>query len=292
MTMQSERRCACSHCGHQFDAAPEPRHRVTCGDSTIMADVERALGPGVTAATAFADPPYNLNYTGGEGKRRRKIENDNLGAAFPAFLQDACATMIAMTTGACYICMSPSELATLQDAWRKAGGHFAGFIVWAKDHFTLSGSDYQHQFEPLLYGWREGSKHYWCGDRTQGDVWNIAKPQRSDLHSTMKPVELVERAILNSSKDRDIVLDPFGGSGTTMIACEKTGRAARLVELDPLYTDTIVRRWMAFAGKDATLDGDGRSFVEIARERAPEVVAAIEAGPDEDDADGDSGQLG
>lgn len=281
MKTQGERQCTCGHCEHQFNAVPEPRHRVTFGDSTVLADVERALGPGVMASMTFTDPPYNKNYIGGEGKRRRKIENDDLGAGFPAFLQDACATIIAMTTGACYICMSPSELATLQDAWRKAGGHFAGFIVWAKDHFTLSGSDYQHQFEPLLYGWREGSKHYWCGDRTQGDVWNIAKPQRSDLHSTMKPVELVERAILNSSKERDIVLDPFGGSGTTMIACERTGRSARLVELDPLYTDTIVRRWMAFAGKDATLEATGQTFNSVAAERVPEVMAQIEAGPTE-----------
>ena len=109
--------------------------------------------------------------------------------------------------------MSSSELHTLQPAFTDAGGHWSTFVIWAKDHFTLGRSDYQRQYEPILYGWREGAEHHWCGDRDQGDVWLIDRPAKNDLHPTMKPVELVERAIRNSAKRSDLVLDPFGGIG-------------------------------------------------------------------------------
>ena len=138
-------------------------------------------------------------------------------------------------------------------------------MIWAKHTFTLGRADYQRQYEPILYGWPAGHDRYWCGARDQGDVWFIDKPARNDLHPTMKPVALVERAIRNSSKSRDIVLDPFGGSGSTLIACEKTGRQARLVELDP---EVLRRDRAALAGRGpagtAALEGDGRSFEEIA----------------------------
>ena len=141
--------------------------------------------------------------------------------------------------------MSSSELDRLQKAFREAGGKWSTFVIWAKNTFTLGRSDYQRQYEPILYGWKEGTDHYWCGARDQGDVWFVDKPVKNDLHPTMKPVALVERAIRNSSKSRDIVLDLFGGSGTTMIAAERAGRRARLVELDPKYVDVIVRRWQS-----------------------------------------------
>ncbi len=128
-------------------------------------------------------------------------------------------------------------------------------VIWAKNTFTLGRADYQRQYEPILYGWKEGNDHYWCGARDQGDLWFVDKPARNDLHPTMKPVELVERATRNSSKTRDIVLDPFGGSGSTLIACEKTGRQARLIELDPRYGDVVVRRREAYTGQRATLEG-------------------------------------
>ena len=133
--------------------------------------------------------------------------------------------------------MSSSELDTLQRAFRAAGGKWSTFVIWAKNTFTLGRADYQRQYEPILYGWKDGADHYWCGARDQGDVWFFDKPVKNDLHPTMKPVALVERAIRNSSKTRDIVLDPFGGSGSTLIACEKAGRHARLIELDPKYVD-------------------------------------------------------
>jgi DNA modification methylase len=250
-------------------------HRLLCGDATVLADVERVLD-GRLADMTWTDPPYNVEY-GSSAKdklrgSKRKILNDDLGAGFAAFLHDACANILTVTKGAVYVCMSSSELDTLQRAFRAAGGKWSTFVIWAKHAFTLGRSDYQRQYEPILYGWRDGHDHYWCGARDQGDLWHYDKPVRNDLHPTMKPVALVERAIRNSSKSRDIVLDPFGGSGSTLIACEKAGRQARLVELDPKYCDVIVMRWQEFSGGAAALDDNGRTYGEIAGER--EAVAA------------------
>lgn len=146
---------------------------------------------------------------------------------------------------------SSSELHTLQRAFIEAGGHWSTFLIWAKPAFTLGRSDYQRQYEPILYGWREGSKHHWCGDRNQGDVWTIDRPRESEAHSTMKPLALMERAIENSSKPGDVVLDLFSGSGSTLIACERTGRVSYSLELEPLYCDIAVARWEQFVGGTA-----------------------------------------
>ena len=245
-------------------------HRLLCGDATQMDSVEKVMAGGL-ADMVFTDPPYNVNY-GATMKdklrgKKRKIANDNLGQDFEQFLRDACGNILAVTKGAIYVCMSSSELHTLQKAFREAGGHWSTFVIWAKNTFTMGRSDYQRQYEPMLYGWKEGTDHFWCGARDQGDVWFVKKPVVNDLHPTMKPVELVERAIRNSSKGRDTVLDPFGGSGTTLIACEKAGRQARLIELEPKYCDVIVRRWQEFSGKQAVLEGDERPFKELAAER-------------------------
>jgi DNA modification methylase len=247
-------------------------HRLLCGDATVLSDVEKLLN-GSLADMCFCDPPYNVDYGApgragsGNGKKGRQILNDALGEGFRQFLYDASVNILSVTKGATYICMSSSELHSLQAAFTEAGGHWSTFVIWAKNRFTLGRSDYQRQYEPILYGWKEGTDHYWCGDRDQGDVWFIDKPIKNDLHPTMKPVELVERAIRNSSKSRDIVLDPFGGSGTSLIACERTGRQARLIELDPRYCDVIVKRWQEQTGKIATLESDGRSFDEITGNR-------------------------
>jgi DNA modification methylase len=245
-------------------------HRLLCGDATALADLERVLD-GQLADMTFTDPPYNVDYgSSAKDKLRgntRRILNDDLGSGFEAFLLDACTNILSVTKGACYVCMSSSELDTLQRAFRAAGGKWSTFVIWAKHTFTLGRADYQRQYEPILYGWPAGHDRYWCGARDQGDVWFVDKPARNDLHPTMKPVALVERAIRNSSKTRDIVLDPFGGSGSTLIACDKTGRQARLLELDPKYCDVIVQRWQDWAGATATLEGNGRSFEEIAAGR-------------------------
>jgi DNA modification methylase len=243
-------------------------HRLLCGDATKMEAVEKVLAGGL-ADMVFCDPPYNVNYGATmkdklRGKSHRKIANDNLGDAFKQFLRDACINLLAVTKGAIYICMSSSELHTLHKAFTEAGGHWSTFVIWAKNQFTMGRSDYQRQYEPILYGWKEGTDHYWCGARDQGDVWFVKKPVANDLHPTMKPVDLVERALRNSSKSRDTVLDPFGGSGTTLIACEKAGRQARLMELDPKYCDVIVRRWEQFAGQQARHEESGRAFDDSA----------------------------
>ena len=236
-------------------------HRLLCGDSTVGTDVEKAMN-GSLADMVFTDPPYNVNYasTNEALSGKKKIKNDNLGEGFYQFLYDAMVNLLLYTKGAIYISMSSSELHTLQKAFKDAGGHWSTFIMWAKNTFSLGRSDYQRQYEPILYGWKEGNKHFWCGARDQGDVWFFNKPRTNDLHPTMKPVELVQRAIENSSKTRDIILDLFGGSGTTMIAAEKTNRTAVLLELDPLYCDVIVRRWQAFTGRKATLESTGKPF--------------------------------
>jgi hypothetical protein len=145
----------------------------------------------------------------------------------------------------------------------------AGFEVTTED---AGRSDYQRQYEPMLYGWREGSGHYWCGARDQGDVWFIDRPQVNDLHPTMKPVALIERALSNSSPSGAVVLDPFGGAGSTLIACTKLGRQGRLIELDPRYVDATVQRWQNFTGAEAVLAADGRGFAEIAAARLGRVV--------------------
>ncbi len=231
-------------------------HKVLCGDATKLDDYKRLLGDELVDMT-FTDPPYNVNYANtAKDKMRgknRPIMNDNLGDSFEQFLKDACANIVVYTKGAIYIAMSSSELDTLQSAFRASGGRWSTFIIWAKNTFTLGRADYQRQYEPILYGWKEGNDHYWCGARDQGDVGNVKKPAKNDLHPTMKPVELVERAVRNSSKTKDLVLDPFGGSGSTLIACEKAGRRARLIELDPKYVDVIVKRWEEYTGQKAQM---------------------------------------
>jgi len=228
-------------------------HRLMCGDSTEREAVQCLMGKSKTVM-AFTDPPYNVDYGnhGGAPQRgRRTVANDNLGTDFKSFLGKACRNTLEFTDGAVYICMSSSELHTLQKAFVSAGGHWSTFIIWAKNTFTVGRSDYQRQYEPILYGWREGSQHQWCGDRDQGDVWHVDKPTSNPLHPTMKPLALIEKAIKNSSKPGDNVLDLFLGSGSTMIACERTGRICYGMELEPLYVDVAKMRWEAFTGEKA-----------------------------------------
>ena len=245
-------------------------HRVLCGSATEQTDVETLMA-GQLADMVFTDPPYNVDYANPEknskARKDRRIKNDNLGSEFYTFLLAAMTNILGVCKGAIYVCMSSSELDTLQKAFREAGGKWSTFIIWAKNTFTLGRADYQRQYEPILYGWKEGSQHFWCGARDQGDVWFYSKPARNDLHPTMKPVELVERAIRNSSKTRDIVLDLFGGSGSTLIACEKSHRSARLTELDPKYVDVIVRRWEEYTGKEACLEATRLTFEQTREER-------------------------
>lgn len=247
-------------------------HRLVCADATQPASYEQLLA-GQRVQMIWSDLPYNVNYANSakdklRGKHR-PILNDNLGEGFYDFVFDALSLMLPHCDGAVYIAMSSSELDTLQAAFRAAGGKWSTFIIWAKHTFTLGRADYQRQYEPILYGWPEGSSRHWCGDRDQGDVWNIKKPARNDLHPTMKPVELMERSIRNSSRPGDVVLDCFGGSGSTLIAAEKAGRRCFMMELDPKYCDVIVRRWQEFSGGKAISEDGHRVFDEVTIQEAP-----------------------
>jgi DNA modification methylase len=230
-------------------------HRVLCGDSCDTAAVARLLD-GRKTQVAFTDPPYNvgLGDHGGQqaGQRRRRIQNDALPPEqWEAFVRDWSRNLLASVDGAIYICMSTKEWPLVSRVLLEAGGHWSDTIIWSKDRFVLGRADYQRQYEPLWYGWREGVSHFWNGDRDQGDVWRIDRPSVSDAHPTMKPLALVERALENSSRPGDIVLDLFLGSGSTVIAAERTGRVCYGVEIDPHYVDVAVLRWEAFTGQKA-----------------------------------------
>jgi DNA modification methylase len=228
------------------------KHHLLCGDATKAEDVARVLA-GAQSAMAFTDPPYNVDYGnhGGHqpGTRRRSMANDALDpAAWEAFVRAWARLLVASVDGALYVCMSSKEWPTVSRILAEEGGHWSDTIIWAKDRFVLGRSDYQRRFEALWYGWRAGTNHFWCGDRDQSDVWQIARPAAAPLGPVMKPLELVERAIENSSRPGELVLDVFLGSGTTLIAAERTGRVCAAIELDPHYVDVAVARWEAFSG--------------------------------------------
>ena len=238
-------------------------HRNLCGDALQPSHLEQVLD-GASADMVFTDPPYNVDYR--QVRKHRPIANDDLAEGFEPFLYQACLNLLRCTRGGVYICMSSSQLHTLHGVFTRAGGHWSTFVIWAKNTFTLGRSDYQRQYEVALYGWRQGAERHWCGARDQGDVWFCDKPRLNDLHPTMKPVELIERAITNSSRPGDTVLDSFSGSGSTVIACEKIGRQGRLIELDPLYVDVSVRRWQLYTGAGARRAADGRAFDDVSAE--------------------------
>ncbi len=268
-------------------------HRLMCGDSTDIKDFEKLMD-GKKADMVFTDPPYNVNYLGGNTNNEREgIENDKmLKSDFFLFLKAVCKNINEHCNGAQYICMSSSETDSLKRAFEDTGGHWQSFIIWVKNNFTLGRSDYQNTYEPILYGWsKKVKKHYFIGDRNianvwedlrevktefdgkhttinfQGfkvkiagkvekgevvrkkqhtDIWRHNKPLRSKEHPTMKPVSLVTEAIFNSRARGGLILDPFLGSGTTLIAAEKAERVCYGMELDPAYCDVVVSRWEEF----------------------------------------------
>jgi DNA modification methylase len=270
------------------------RHRLMVGDSTAPADVEKLMADD-KADMVWMDPPYNVAYEDSEGK---SIQNDDMAdAQFRVFLRDAfgCAASATKEGGPIYIAHADSEGLNFRGAMVEAGWLLKQTIIWIKESFTLGRQDHQWQHEPILYGWKPGAGHCWYGDRDKSTVmdddvdlkklgkpelvaiindmrnsgnttvYRHAKPTKSDLHPTMKPVALVKHQVRNSSRRGEIVLDLFGGSGTTMIACEALGRRARLMELDPIYADVIVRRWQAWAKDEATREADGLTFDQAAQ---------------------------
>jgi DNA modification methylase len=234
-------------------------HVLVCGDSTRMDHVQLALGEAERVDMMWTDPPYNVGY---EGKTKEKltIENDKQSLlAFTDFLRDAFASAMAVCKpGAVwYVAAPPGPDSLAFSTNLHALGVWRQMIVWAKDVFVLGHSDYHYKFESIFYGWTPGGSHLFTGDRTQDNVWEVPRPKASRVHPTMKPVELIARAIRNSSRTDDHVLDLFGGSGSTLIACAKERRIAHLVELDPKYCDVIRRRWARFALKAGLEVGDG-----------------------------------
>lgn len=253
-------------------------HRVLCGDSTKLEDVERLMD-GNKADMVLTDPPYNVDYEGGTGLT---IENDNMSdSSFLEFLTEAFKRMAESMKlgGAFYIWHADSEGFNFRKATKDSGFTIKQCIIWNKNSLVMGMQDYQWKHEPCLYGWRDGASHTWYGDRNKTTVikvpeddakafeWfkkqlkrqelrnvsviNHSKPNRNKEHPTMKPVELLQQQIVNSSKQEDIVLDLFLGSGSTLIASEKTGRICYGMELDPKYVDVIVKRWEDYTGKTA-----------------------------------------
>jgi len=230
-------------------------HRLLIGDATDTAAVTRLLAE-VRPAMCFTDPPYNvaLGDHGGQqrGQRKRRIANDAMPPEqWEAFCRGWAQNLVQSVDGAIYCCMSTKEWPLVSRVLAEAGGHWSDTIVWRKDRFVMGRADYQRSYEPIWYGWREGAKHHWCGDRNQGDVWEIDRPQENEAHPTMKPLPLVERAIENSSKPGDVVLDLFLGSGSTLIAAERTGRVCYGAELDAHYGSVVLARYESFTGKEA-----------------------------------------
>ncbi len=241
------------------------RHMILCGDCTDSANIDRLLGAD-RAVMCFTDPPYNVDYGGSEsnnkdlGYRSRNIKNDNLGDKFRPFMLKVCANIYdyLVPGGILYMCMSAQEWPVVDDILRHGqhidgkddhAFHWSSTIIWAKDRLVITRKDYHTRYEPLWYGWRgDAPRIRKVANRKEDDVWDIERPASSDDHPTMKPVELVKRAILNSSLPNDLIIDFFSGSGTTLVTCEETDRVCRAIELDPRYVSVTCERWMKQTG--------------------------------------------
>ena len=244
------------------------RHRLMCGDATEVETVGQLMA-GEKADLCVTDPPYGVSYVG-KTKDKLKILNDSMSDVdFAQFLADAYASLAtAVKDGAAvYVFHADTFGHHFRQQFINAGFHLSGVCVWKKQTIVMGRSDFHWKHEPILYGWKEGHAHGWYGDRKQSTVWEFDRPTKSIDHPTTKPVSLLEYPISLSSKSGDLVLDLFGGSGSTLIACEKTGRNARLMELDAKYCDVIITRWQSFVGQTATLQGDGRTFDVIKNTR-------------------------
>ena len=237
------------------------KHRVMCGDSTSIDAVELLMG-GSLADQLITDPPYNVAYVG-KTKDAMTIQNDSMtDDQFRQFLRDAfVAADAVMKQGAVfYIWHADSEGYNFRGAAKDSGWTVRQCLIWKKQSMVMGRQDYHWKHEPCFYGWKDGAGHLWATDRKQTTILEFDRPSRSTLHPTMKPVELIQYQVLNNTKGSDVVLDIFGGSGSTLIACEKTGRESRLMELDPKYVDVIVKRWQEFTGMEAIHEQSGGKF--------------------------------
>jgi site-specific DNA-methyltransferase (adenine-specific) len=246
------------------------KHRLLCGDSTSVNDLAK-LTQGSLVDIWLTDPPYNVAVQGGNHgdpnrKNGLKIMNDKMSDdQFRQFLRDAyTAADTVMKPGAVfYIWYADVETYNFTGAVKDAGWKMSQILIWKKSSLIMGRKDYHFKHEPCIYGWKEGAAHLWAADRKQTTILEFDKPARNGEHPTMKPVALFEYQLLNNTKGGDIVLDSFGGSGTTLIAAEKNGRTAMIMELDPRYCDVIVKRWQEFTGKQATHAETGKPFAEV-----------------------------
>lgn len=237
------------------------KHRLMCGDSTDINCVS-SLADGRMVDLLITDPPYNVAYTG-KTKDALTIENDSMSDAdFRKFLQSAFTSADAvMKPGAVfYIWHADSEGYNFRGACFDIGWKVRQYLIWSKDTMVLGRQDYHWKHEPCLYGWKDGAAHFWASDRKQVTILDFERPTQNKEHPTMKPVSLFAYQMLNNTRRGDIVLDIFGGSGTTLIAAEKNQRQALVMELDPKYCDVIVRRWQNLTGKSALLESSGEEF--------------------------------
>jgi DNA modification methylase len=246
--------------------APEPitklgdvwilgNHRLMCGDSTSIDAVDKLMD-GQKADMVFTDPPYGVDYDGGHAteKRRTKLENDDKTLMYSGALPVA--YMASKDGAALYLWFADRFAKDVLVALEECNYQVRNWIIWNKNlaQFGAIGAQYKPKHEPCIYAFKKGKAPYWAGPNNEITVWDIKRHSKNEFHPTQKPVELPERALQNNSKSGDIVLDLFGGSGSTLIAAEKVGRHAHLMELDPIYCDVIVKRWENFTGKKATLE--------------------------------------
>lgn len=233
------------------------KHRVMCGDSTSIDAVEKLMNGG-KADMIFTDPPYGVDYEG--------INNDSRAGLADLLQQVFANYVVTAKPGAPIYVFHSDRCADIFHQVFREHFHFSSMVIWVKPALVLSQTDYQSRHEPCMYGWVEGAAHQWHSDRKQTSVWEFEKKHVAG-HTTPKPTEMVAYAIENSSKPGQTVLDLFGGSGSTLIACEKTGRHSRLMELDPKYCDVIVKRWQDFTGQKAMLESSGQTFDDVATSR-------------------------
>ena len=234
------------------------RHRLVCGDST-KAETYEILMQEKKANLVVTDPPYNVNYEGSAGK----IKNDNMAAEkFYQFLLDAFTNMekVMADDASIYVFHADTEGLNFRRAFTDAGFYLSGCCIWKKPSLVLGRSPYQWQHEPVLYGWKKNGRHQWYSDRKQTTIWEFEKPRRNADHPTMKPIPLLAYPITNSSMSNTLILDPFGGSGSTLIACEQTDRSCCTIELDEKYCDVIVKRYVELKGsaEDVSVERDGK----------------------------------
>jgi site-specific DNA-methyltransferase (adenine-specific) len=244
------------------------KHRVICGDATVRDDISKLMGDALSDLV-LTDPPYNVDYEGGTDEKL-KIQNDKMAdLEFLKFLTDAFSLMheYSKKGAPIYVFHADSEGYNFRSAFKAAGYNLRQCLIWEKNSLVMGRQDYQWQHEPVLYGWKDGASHAWYGDRKQTTIIKHDKPLRNGEHPTMKPIGLCGYFIANSSKEGDIVLDPFGGSGSTLIACEQLGRECRMIELDTKYVDVIVHRFLNFMGESSGVhlirDGLTRAYDEL-----------------------------